>query len=392
MKITPASEPKSLAALRRPPGPPVPDGRYQAVPLSAIRGASPLQTRAPFDPDGDEADRALLASLAADGQRLPVLLAADPDRLPPSYTPLDGHRRLAALRRLNHDTVLAVVHTAGSLECDLITLTANVRKHLTPLEQARAITRLRERHTLTLEEIARRVGLSARYVADLRALLEIDPALQAALEQGRLHAKAALALGQAPPELQPRLAEIASAQPLTEAEARRWVNRLASGRETPEQAARAVGLAAEPPDAAPTSPASPSPRARRETALTSATAEALLQSTFVHPDPAMLKKLAAAAPAHKATAAQLKLAALLALAGQPVEDALDAASYVGRHPSVRRLLPVVDALAEVQALGQERRPPPECARLCLALSRQFGALRQALTHPRPGSKRSAEEK
>jgi len=38
---------------------------------------------------------------------------------------------------------------------------------------------------------------------------------------------------------------------LTEAEARRWVSRLASDRETPEQAARAVGLTAEPPDAAP---------------------------------------------------------------------------------------------------------------------------------------------
>ena len=125
----------AAASLRRAAGAPLNEPRdapgYRLVRLSEIVGASPLQLRASFDPDADEQDRSLLESLASDGQRLPVLLLENPNSLPPAYTPLDGHRRIEALRRLKHEWVQAVIHSSGSLECDLITLTANVRKHLT---------------------------------------------------------------------------------------------------------------------------------------------------------------------------------------------------------------------------------------------------------------------
>jgi ParB/RepB/Spo0J family partition protein len=214
---------------------------YRSVKLGAIVRDSPLQLRAPFDPEHDEDDAALLESLASDGQRVPVLLVETPESQPPTFTILDGHRRIAALRQMGHETVKALIFNHESAEY-LITLTANVRKHLTPLQQARAISRLRERHGLTIEAIARRVGLSSRYITELRALLETDPAIQAALERGEIKAKTALALGQALREHQPRLAEIAAAHGLSEADARRLVARIQDTGETPEQAARVLGI------------------------------------------------------------------------------------------------------------------------------------------------------
>lgn len=220
---------------------PVTGEQYRQIKLSAISGNSPLQTRAPFDPEQDDEDRALLDSLASDGQRVPVLVVETGDSNL-TYAVLDGHRRVAALRHLGQETVKAIIVKEETLECDLITLTANVRKHLTPLEQARAVTRLRERHALMLEQIAQKVGLSRRYLSELMALLDTDPAIQTALENGTIKAKTALALGQAPPELQPELAAIAAANYLSEAEAKRYVTRLKETGETSSQVALALGF------------------------------------------------------------------------------------------------------------------------------------------------------
>jgi ParB/RepB/Spo0J family partition protein len=406
MKPNPTDARATAASLRHAALPPQPDPidapQYRQVRLGAIVGTNPMQMRAPFDPDADEQDRSLMESLASDGQRLPVLLLEQPNSVPPAYTPLDGHRRIEALRRLKQESVQAVIHSAGSLACDLITLTANVRKHLTPLEQARAIARLRERHALTLEEIARRVGVSTRYLTELRALLETDPALQRALEQGQLRAKTALALGQAPRALQPRLAQIATGQLVTEADAKRWVSRIAEQGESPEQAARAVGLVtpetgtAYPIPDAPASgaqpPASAGKRARRETAISGDTAGALLDSTFTHLEPELRAGLASAAVKHKVTAAQLKLAALLALAGRAPGKAVEDAGYAARHPSVRKLLPVVETLGELQSLVGAQRYTAECADLCAALARQFAELHQAMTRPNRAVGRTRKER
>ncbi len=406
MKTTQPSEQRPFANLQQPPGlaglSQAAGPHYLNVELRTIVGASPLQVRAPFNPEADEQDQALLASLESDGQRLPVLLVENPDTTPPTYTPLDGHRRIEALRRLKRDRVQAIVHSAGSLDCDVITLTANVRKHLTPLEQARAVVRLRDRHSLKMEDIARRVGLSVRYLSELRALLDTDPSIQAALEQGQLRAKTALALGQAPLEVQPQLVKIAEGQTVTEADAKRWVERMIGNGESPEQAARAVGLIATPPVAdapAPTAAgAAPAPaqppakvRVRREAALNVETATALLGSTFLQVEPALITGLAAAAVEHKASAAQLKLAALLALAGSEPAKAVEDAGYAARHPSVRKLVPIVDVLADLRSLVKARRYTRETADMCAALSRQFGELKQAMSGPKRPASRKAKE-
>ena len=354
------------------------DEQYREVRLSAVVGESPLQARAPFAPEQDD-DQALLESIASDGQRVPVLLVetAGGEGVPLAYTLLDGHRRIAALRQLNRETVKAVIVRHDSLECDLITLTANVRKHLTPLEQARVIARLRERHGLTLEHIAKKVGLSARYVTELRALLETDPAIQVALEKGAIKAKTALALGQAPREQQPELANIAAHHPVSEADAKRWVARLADTGETPEQAALALGLmakpkatlameatplpntestanveAAPPLSAASMTPAAvdaPSSRsAKSDAALTIAAAQALLTDAFPELDTQMAQALSESAVKRSASAQVVKVAGLFVLAGYDAEPALDAALPITNTQSVRKVVHILDTFVDLR--------------------------------------------
>src|SRR5688572_28090809 len=83
---------------------------YRQVPLTAIAGQSPMQVRAAFDPEADAEDQALVASLKVDGQRVPVLLVEAGSDSAGQYTPLDGHRRIAALRYIGQPTVKAIIH------------------------------------------------------------------------------------------------------------------------------------------------------------------------------------------------------------------------------------------------------------------------------------------
>ncbi len=383
---------------------PIPGERYREVKLSAITEDSPLQVRAPFDPEQDEDDRALLESLEGDGQRVPVLLVEDPDSQAPAFTILDGHRRIAALRRLNRETVKAVVFDQETVECDLITLTANVRKHLTPLQQARAIARLRERHQLTVEEIARRVGLTPRYLSELKALVETDPTLQAALESGSIKAKTALALGQAPREHQPRLAEIAAAHGLSEAEAKRLVTRLHDTSETPEQAARALGFipAESQPDEEHPSVPRVTHEAQRETAssppaskhrhkrgqgLTTEAAVTLIQSGFPEIEARAAQSLAELAVQQSANANVLKAATLLTLGGLKMETAIKTAWATANDPGVRKLLRVVDAFIDARTVILDKaRCASEYAPMLGAIAKQAAGLKQAVARMKPKKK------
>jgi ParB/RepB/Spo0J family partition protein len=133
---------------------PVIGEQYAEVRLEAIAQDSPIQTRRPFDPEHDEDDGALVESLRSEPQREPVQLKELEGACPPQYAILDGHHRVAALRHLERESVKAIIKREGTLDCDLTTPTAHVRKNLSPLELAQAIQRLRERHKLTYEAIS----------------------------------------------------------------------------------------------------------------------------------------------------------------------------------------------------------------------------------------------
>jgi ParB/RepB/Spo0J family partition protein len=325
---------------------------YRLVPLSAALSASPLQTRAPFAPETDEDDRALLESLRADGQRLPILLVEAES----GYRLLDGHRRVAALRLLGSETVKAVIQRAGSLESDLTTLTANVRKNLSPLEQARAIERLHERHGLSWEVIAQKTGLTDRWLRELRGLLRADPALQAVVERGAVSARAAIELKDAPREQQAALAQVALANAVSAAQAAQLVHRVNGLGESAGQAAAALGLAA----------SESQPPSRRETA------RSLLRRIFPELDEAQREALVErVAEDEKDTV--LKLAGLLMLGGEPPADALLKHARVwAKAGGVRQLIAVVDGLARLQQrpIARGAQTPPWNA----GLARKVAAL------------------
>jgi len=388
---------------------PVTGEQYRQIKLNAISGESPLQTRAPFDPEHDGEDQALLDSLASDRQRVPVFVVETGDSTI-TYTILDGHRRVAALRHLGQETVKAVIVKGETLECDLITLTANVRKHLTPLEQARSVTRLRERHELTLEQIAHKVGLSRRYLSELMALLDTDPTIQTALERGSIKAKTALALGQAPHELQPEVATIAAANHLSETEAKRYLTRLRETGETPSQAALALGFISPEKESAAQESETTKPdieedsvsalrrksshtqkRNKSKSTLTFEMAMALIKSAFPELDERTAKALAEQAAKQSATPPMLKTAGLLVLSGSTVDKAFETAWPIAHQRSIQKLVHIADVFVDLQGLAGRGQALPEWTSLLVVLTKQAIQLKQIAAkakRPKPSRSRS----
>lgn len=337
---------------------------YRQVRLAAITQRSPIQTRAPFDPEHDEDDLALVASLESEGQRQPVTLAEIEGASPIEYRLLDGHRRVDALLHLKRETVKAVITRPGTLEADVITLTAHVRKNLTPVEMAQAVVRMKERHGLTLDQIARKTGIARRRLTEMASLMRADPALQQVTENGRLTAEVAFTLSQAPREHQAELARIAADAALKSPVAGRLVERVTTTGESPESAALALGISprgstetAGPADAGPKEPAqtvvtSVTPtkrgkRSQRPRGISVQAAAAVLGDLFPEMDPASLRKLAGSASEQNASVNVLKLAALLALGGHHLETVVNDASTDAGTSIGKKILLMLDSYAGI---------------------------------------------
>jgi ParB family chromosome partitioning protein len=316
---------------------------YRAVQLAAITQASPLQTRRSFDPGQDDEDRALVESLRAEGQRLPVLLVEIDGTCPVEYRVIDGHRRVESLRSLGEQTVKAVIQRVGTLACDLTTLMANVRKNLTPIEQAQAIVRLRERHRLTWESIAQKTGLTARYLRELRALLDADPSVQTALEQGAITVKTAMSLRRAPLDQQPAAVALAAAERMNEPQARQLVEALRDDSKSDTCAA--------------TEPAAGGQDTQQPVGgVTSRVGRTLLRELYPELNDAVVVRLAEAADQQGLSLGVLKLAGLLALGGDDPEQALRVVEACDRTPISKRLLLLLDVCAFLKARPRDWTP------------------------------------
>src|SRR5574341_794978 len=137
------------------------------VQLTAIVQDSPFQTRRrPFDPENSESDQALVDSLADPkiGQMEPVWLREIKSG---QFEIVFGHRRIAALRYLKRQTVLAVI-VKGDLQ-DAATWTAleNTGVPLSPIEKAELVQLLSTQFKMSSAEISVRVGVSQRHAQRL---------------------------------------------------------------------------------------------------------------------------------------------------------------------------------------------------------------------------------
>jgi ParB family chromosome partitioning protein len=171
-------------------GQPVPSELLE-IPVDAIH-PNPRQPRRRFEP---EAASGLAESVRRQGVIQPLLVRP---RGVGGYEIVAGERRWRAAREAGRRTVPAVVRTADDRDTLLLGLVENVaREQLTPIEEARAYAVLIDEFSLSLGEVAERVGRSKPSVSNRIRLLELPDDVLGMVERGQLtegHARAVLAV------------------------------------------------------------------------------------------------------------------------------------------------------------------------------------------------------
>lgn len=125
-----------------------------------------------------------------------------------SYEILAGHMRWQAAQRAGLNQVPVMVREADDPTAAAIALVENLlRRDLNPVEEGRALRHLREEFGLTQEQLAELIGVSQSAISKALGLLNLDPAVQSLIEDGRLEAGHGKVLLGLPRETQIRLAE-----------------------------------------------------------------------------------------------------------------------------------------------------------------------------------------
>jgi len=151
----------------------------------------PHQPRRHFDDAGLEE---LAASIREHGVLQPVIVTQSLE----GYVLVAGERRVRAARRAGLARIPAVVRQLADRDQLELAIVENVqRADLDPIEEAHAYRQLIDEFGLSQEEVAIRVGRARATVTNTLRLLELDPAVQAAIVDGRIsegHARALASL------------------------------------------------------------------------------------------------------------------------------------------------------------------------------------------------------
>ncbi len=207
---------------------------------------SPVQVRAPFDPQNNEDDAGLVESVRQDGviQPLLVVLRAEGG----SYQIIDGHRRAAASRLAGLSTAPSIVLTLDQVEAAFQTGISNLqRRDLTPLEEGRQYVELMRISDLSARELSLRLGTSPRLVQRRVALTDLPRRVQQLLERDQLSVHQAM--GCRDEAWGPAMAELAAGRGLSREEIDDAMSYLeAHSGTTPQEAVEALISEEEVPD------------------------------------------------------------------------------------------------------------------------------------------------
>jgi ParB family chromosome partitioning protein len=202
------------------------------IPIARIR-PNPFQPRQRLD----EAEMAtLIASVVEHGVIQPVLVTETID----GYELVAGQRRLRAAEAAGLDRIPAVVRQLSDPARLELALVENLqRSDLDPIETATAYRQLIEQFGFSHETIAARVGRARSTVANTLRLLELAPAVQLAVAEGRLTEGHARALGGLATEFQDRVLDSVVGQDLSVRQTEELVRRLREPKPEPHGAAQA---------------------------------------------------------------------------------------------------------------------------------------------------------
>ena len=171
----------------------VKDGTLKQVPVEFIQRGK-YQPRRDMSP---EALEELSASIKVQGVMQPIVIRpieSNEER----YEIIAGERRWRASQLAGLDTIPAVIRTVSDEDAIAMALIENIqRENLNPMEEAIALSRLKQEFELTQQQVADAVGKSRVTVTNLLRLISLTEDVKRMLEHGDLemgHARALLSL------------------------------------------------------------------------------------------------------------------------------------------------------------------------------------------------------
>lgn len=139
-------------------------------------------------------ERRLLASLADSGQQVPIVVVPIQDQHD-RYLVIDGHKRIAALRRLSRDTVRATVWQMTEAEALVLDRSLRLSEGETALEQGWLLAELESRFDYGIDHLARLFDRSTSWVSRRLGLVELLPdSVQERVRRGDIGAQIAMKL------------------------------------------------------------------------------------------------------------------------------------------------------------------------------------------------------